>query len=97
MRDQGCVQGGCVGDERDNGNILRGDVLGLRPGGAVGFRQQVFNAEQLRGEDTVERGEAEPALAVDEVGEMRLAEASLPSEKRAGQLPAVDAARYFHA
>ncbi len=38
--------------------------------GAMTSRQEIFDAKQLRGEDTIERGEAEPTLTTDEIGKM---------------------------
>lgn len=68
---------------------------GCRP--ASGFGQKVFDREHLRGENAIERGEAESALAADEVGEMGGAETGLAGEQGAGELTAIDAARDLNA
>jgi hypothetical protein len=59
--------------------------------------QEVFHAEHLGCENAIERGEARIAFATKEIGKMRRAQACLTREKRAGKLPPIDTASYFHA
>jgi hypothetical protein len=60
-------------------------------------REKVFEAEQLRGEHAVESGKTEAPFAADEIGKMRGLESGLTSEKRAGELAAINAASHFRA
>ena len=62
----GRVQRGFVRNEGHHVGISCGD-FSLS---AMASRQEIFDAKQLRGEDTIERGEAELTLATDEIREM---------------------------
>lgn len=57
--------------------------------------QEVFDAERLRGEYTIESGETEFALAVNEVGNMRRTQPCLASKEHSGELTAIDAPCYL--
>jgi hypothetical protein len=87
--DGGRTQSSLMGDERHDGGIIK---IGL---GRV--RKKVFEAEQLSGEHTVESRKTEAPFSADEIGKMRGLESGLTSEKRAGELAAVDAASHFRA
>ena len=76
--DDGRVQRGYFRNERNDGDIGCGTLAD----GARVLGQDVVDAEGLRGEDAVERGEAKVSLAVDEIGNMRRTQAGLLSEKR---------------
>lgn len=56
---------------------------------------QVLDAEGLSEQDTIERGQAEPAAPVEEVRNVRLSEASLAREEHAGQNTQIDSAPYL--
>lgn len=90
--DDGGVKSGGRRNERHDGKVRCGMSFHWRSLG-----QQVFNTERLGGEDSIEGGETEHSFAVNEVRKMRRAQTSLPREQRAGKLPALDAAGYFHA
>jgi len=91
--DGGRTQSGFMRDERHDGGIVK---TGLDAGSGRVWKK-VFEAEQLSGEHTVESRKTEAPFATDEIGKMRGLESGLTSEKRAGELAAVDAASHFRA
>jgi len=91
--DRGRMQSGFMRDKRHDEGIVK---IGLDVGpGRV--RKKVLDAEQLGGEQTVKSRKTEAPFAADEIGKMRGLESGLTSEKRAGELAAVDAASHFRA
>ena len=91
--DGGRTQSSLMGDERHDGGIVK---TGL-DAGAGRVWKEVFEAEQLSGEYTVESRKTEAPFAADEIGKMRGLESGLTSEKRAGELAAINAASHFRA
>ena len=91
--DSGRTQSSFMRDERHDGGIVK---IGLDVG-AGRVRKKIFETEQLSGEHTVEGRKTEAPFAADEIGKMRGLESGLTSEKRAGELAAVDAASHFRA
>lgn len=91
--DRGRAQSGFMRDERHDGGIVK---IGMNFGSGRVWKQ-VSDAEQLGGEHTVKSRKTEAPFAADEIGKMRGLESGLTSEKRAGELAAVDAANHFRA
>lgn len=89
----GGVKRGGVCDERHGGSLF-GIVFG---GSTSGLGQKVFNAQQLSGENPVECREAELALAMDKIRQVRRAQAGLAGEERTGKQAAINTASYFDA
>lgn len=87
---KGRMQCSGVGNERNDG-----DIFDRFESGTGIFRQQILDAELLGNEKTIEGGKTEPALAADEIRDMRRAKAGLAGEKCTGELSPVDAASYF--
>jgi hypothetical protein len=61
----------------------------------MGGAGQILDAEGLSEQDTIERGEAEPAATVEEVGNVRLSEAGLARKEHAGQNTQIDSPPYL--
>lgn len=64
--DDGCVKSDCLRNKRDGGDVA--SCFGIiKP---ICFRQKIFNAERLSGEDAIEGNETELALLVNEIRDM---------------------------
>jgi hypothetical protein len=88
--DQGSGHGGGV---RDEGNAIHGTCVNPFRGrkGRRGDSSNFLDAEGLCQQDTIERGEAETASSMKEVGYMRLRQARLASEEGGAENTKVDA------
>jgi hypothetical protein len=88
------------GGGRDDGDDL-GGIAGVDWEGRLGsgqvYWQELVDGEVLRGEDAVEAFEGKATLAIEEIGDMRLLEASLMGEAAAGESAAFDASKEFDA
>jgi hypothetical protein len=91
------VEGGVVesGGLRDEGDRVRGRGRASRLR-CDGGGEEIFHAESESGENAVKSCEAEAAPGVEEVGDVGLLEAALPSERGGCDEPAIDAANEFH-
>lgn len=75
-------------------NVLKFVVAGREDGSALvdfGGVKKVENGEMLNGENAIHAFEAEAALAVQEIGNVRLLESSLLSEAEAGKIAILNA------
>ena len=91
--DGGRMQSCFMRDEGHDRGIVK---IGMNFGSG-GVWKQVSDAEQLGGEHTVKSRKTEAPFSADEIGKMRGLESGLTSEKRAGELAAINAASHFRA
>ena len=83
------------GGRRDNRDFFNG-IGRRRRGGCTEFKgHDLIHREVLSGEDAVEPGEREGALAIEEVRDVCLTETRLPSEAGAGEAAEFDTAEEF--